>query len=897
MSEFFTFAVLGLGTGAVYTLLAQGLLVTYRGSGVLNFAQGAFGLAGGLAYYHFHTEAGWGFWPSFIIGVVGTSVIGAIVYLIPIRRLQNAANVARMIATLGVLVTIEAAASLLFPPEGQFVTSFLPSKQLDVWGVQVGEAQLILLAIAIGLTFALWAFYQYTTIGLATRAAATNPVAAAAQGWSPKALATFNWMLGSALGGAAGILLAPLTGLLPTTTPLSVIIAIAAALLGNFTSFPLTMLGALGIGVGQVLLGKYVQVQGIGDAVPLAVLVVVLVVRGRGLPQRSHVNERFSEVGSGRIRKIPLSVGIVGTVVLVLFVFSASLATALTTSLVFALFMLSVVVLSGYAGQLSLAQLALGGVGAVIAARLVADQGWPLELAIPTAVVGTTIAGLVFAVPALRTRGVTLAAVTLAAGLAAQSMIFTSLKYTGGVSGTNITNETLFGINIDPVGHPEAYTIVCFAMLVITSLMVANIRRGRTGRRLLAVRTNERAAAALGISVVEAKLYAFALSAAIAGLAGVMLAFQNNTVIWTNFSPFFSILVVAYAVVGSVGFLMGPVLGMTLVAGGIAAYIMGEALSDMGNWLALLGGVSLIMIMVTAPNGLAEQQARHMGIAIGKLFPKWNATPPPPALVAGERRKIEDAVLEVSEVTVRFGGVTALDHVSLSVRTGQIVGLIGPNGAGKTTLIDAVTGYVRPATGDISLGGESIMGWSVPKRARAGLSRSFQSLELFEDMSVGENLRTAADRRDLGAYLKDLAMPRNPPLGPGVVAAINEFGLAEVLNQRPGGISYGQRRLVAAARAVAIEPNILLLDEPAAGLSDVETAELRDLVRRLCDEWGMGILLIEHDVGFVMSVCDEITVLDFGKRIAQGTPDQIRNDPAVIAAYLGEPVPETTPTS
>ena len=239
-------------------------------------------------------------------------------------------------------------------------------------------------------------------------------------------------------------------------------------------------------------------------------------------------------------------------------------------------------------------------------------------------------------------------------------------------------------------------------------------------------------------------------------------------------------------------------------------------------------------------------------------------------------------------MTVRYGGTTAVDDVSLTVRPGIIIGLIGPNGAGKTSLIDGVTGFTSLAGGTLLLDGEDITRWSAAKRARAGLGRSFQSLELFEDVSVLDNLRVASDPRDLGSYVRDLVLPATPPLGGEVVSAIREFGLEDDLDSQVQDLPYGKRRLLAIARAVATHPSVLLLDEPAAGLGDAETAELAHLVRRLADEWGMAILLVEHDMSFVMSVCDELVVLDFGRRIAEGRPETVRHDRSVIAAYLGE---------
>jgi sulfate-transporting ATPase len=238
-------------------------------------------------------------------------------------------------------------------------------------------------------------------------------------------------------------------------------------------------------------------------------------------------------------------------------------------------------------------------------------------------------------------------------------------------------------------------------------------------------------------------------------------------------------------------------------------------------------------------------------------------------------------------MTVRYDATIAVEHFSATVEPGRVLGLIGPNGAGKTTLIDAVTGFKRAAGGELYLDGENVGGLSPTRRARAGIARSFQSLELFEDSTVLANLQSAIDPQDFLSYFTDLAHPRELPLSSEAVSVIKEFRLHNDLGRVAEDLPYGQRRLLAIARAVVSRPSILLLDEPAAGLDTVETRELAHLVRRLADEWKIGVLLVEHDVDFVMSVCDRIVVLDFGRTIAEGTPEQVRNDPAVIAAYLG----------
>jgi len=247
-------------------------------------------------------------------------------------------------------------------------------------------------------------------------------------------------------------------------------------------------------------------------------------------------------------------------------------------------------------------------------------------------------------------------------------------------------------------------------------------------------------------------------------------------------------------------------------------------------------------------------------------------------------------------MTVRFGSVLAVDRVSMEVRPGEVVGLIGPNGAGKTTLIDAVTGFVGVTGGSISLDGSRIDHLNATRRARLGLRRSFQSLELFEDISVEENIRAGSDQTaSPRSWFTDLFWPGSHPLPAAAVNAVQVFELEAHLGDTPEELPYGQRRLVGIARTVASGPPVVLLDEPAAGLDEKESAELAVLIRRLADERNMAVLLVEHDVNMVMTTCDRIVVIDFGRVIASGTPDEIRRDPAVRDAYLGHSTVEDEP--
>ena len=275
------------------------------------------------------------------------------------------------------------------------------------------------------------------------------------------------------------------------------------------------------------------------------------------------------------------------------------------TSLIVGIFVLSMVALTGFAGQLSLGQYAIGGLGALFAARLVASEDWPVELAFLAGVLFAMLAGLVFAIPALRTRGVNLAVVTLGLGYAVQQMIFANAYYTGEIgSVTPIGRTEIFGWDVSSADHPDRYFLVCLAFFVLASVMVANLRRSRSGRRLIAVRNNERAAASLGISVFTAKLYAFAVAAAIAAFAGILLAFKDTTVTYERFDAFLSINTVGNAVAGGIGWVMGAVFGAQFAPGGIGSWLLD--LIDLGEWVIVIGGVILIVILIANPNGIAS---------------------------------------------------------------------------------------------------------------------------------------------------------------------------------------------------------------------------------------------------------------------------------------------------
>jgi len=893
VNEVIRFALLGCGIGALYAFASQGLIVIFRGTGVLNFSLGATAIAGVFLQYELQYEHGHSFWLASFFGVVLSATLGALTHWVILRPLQRkrASTLVQLVATLGVLITVQAGVVIRYGSKPRQVPSELPTDRITLYGnVSINADRLILLAIGCVSALLLWFLYRSSQFGIQTEAVSESERSAAAVGISPNRIAVLNWSLGSAIACIGGILVVPVMTLQVTAMTSLVLAALAAALVADFRSFPIATAAGFLLGMGQALIGRFWDQQGAGQSLPFLLIIVMLVVRGRSLPSRDHYLRRLPAVGNGRM-SWDWTIFLCGAVVFLMLTKDTKWIDALTVTLCASIVLLSIVVVTGYAGQLSLAQYAMAGFGAWVAGRLVATYQIPFLVALAAGVAAAVPLGLVFALPAVRTRGINLAIVTLGLGTAIELMLFNNGDYTGGVLGTPVGNPSLFGFDISSIRHPARYGIFVLAMALLALVVVANVRRGRSGRRLIAVRTNERAAAALGINIVAAKLFAFAFASAIAALGGILLAFRLTSISYQSFTNFTSITYVGLALLGGVGYLLGPFIGGMMATAGFNQEVLESTWGDVGAYLQLITGIAILLVVLYNPDGVVAEWAktfRHMKRTkkFGEsYFIKLSDVSEP--FDESHDHRVPPKTLVVDDLRVRYGAVTAVDHVSFTLEPGTVTGLIGPNGAGKTSLIDALTGFTR-CTGTVTIGGDDISSAGAAGRVQAGMARSFQSLELFEDTTVFENLSVAADPNDLRSYVRDLVWPVIPKFGPEVVRAIEEFELDEDLHREVSDLSYGKRRLLAIARAVAMHPSVLLLDEPAAGLSSVESAELARVVRRLADEWGMAILVVEHDMDFVMNVCDQVVVIDFGTKIAHGPPAEVRHDRHVIAAYLGD---------
>ena len=896
MEEVIRFALLGLGVGALYAFASQGLIVIYRGTGVLNFSLGATAIAGVFAQWELQTEHGWPFLPAAIAGVAWSALLGVLTHWLIMKPLRRASSLVRVIATLGVLITVQAATVIRYGSQPRQVDSWLPTNRVTLWA-EVGTTvdRFILLGIAGASAAGLWMLYRSSQFGLATEAVSESERAASAIGLSPNRIAVLNWALGSAIAAVAGILVVPIITLQVTSMTALILAALAAALVADFRSFPLATLAGFALGIGQTLVGRFVDQQGLGPSLPFIVIIIWLVLRGRSLPLRDYYLRELPMLGTGRISWDWTLFGS-GMIVFLMLTREAKWIDAITVSLGVAIVLLSIVLLTGYAGQLSLAQFAFAGFGAFVAGRLVAVYDIPFLLGLVAGVAAAIPLGLVFGLPAVRTRGINLAIVTLGLGTTMELMLFRNRNYTGGVQGTQVGDPDLFGYDIGSIRYPARYGIFVLVMALLTVWVVSNVRRGRSGRRLIAVRTNERAAAALGIDVTVAKLFAFSLSAGIAALGGIVLAFRLSSISYQSFTNFTSITYVGLTLVGGVGHLLGAFVGATMATAGFNQEVLEANWDGVGRWIQLISGISILLMVLAYQDGVAAEWVKMFRFV--KKLRKWGqsyaidladvaesdadhkARVPPRtlddrgadrALRGGRRRRRRDLPIAARHRDRPDRAERSRQDVPHRCHQRFRAGR-GPGAPRRRRGLDRHRS-VEPVTGQP---GPGRCGPVIPV---TGIVRGLDRVREHQRCRRPSGSPVLSPRPGLAV---------NPPFPPEVVRAITEFQLDQDLHRDVKDLSYGKRRLLAIARAVAMHPSVLMLDEPAAGLSATESAELAEVVRRLAEDWGMAVLVVEHDMNFVMEVCDEVIVLDFGELIASGSPDDVRSDRAVIAAYLGD---------
>ena len=549
-----------------------------------------------------------------------------------------------------------------------------------------------------------------------------------------------------------------------------------------------------------------------------------------------------------------------------------------------ALVAMGLVLLTGVGGLTSFGQAAFCGFGAYTTAVLTTAYGVSPWLTLPLSLLVSGLAAVLLGLVTVRLSGHYLPLGTIAWGLGL-FYLFSKLEFLGRNDG--ISAIPPLAIGSFKMLDPGAIYYAIWAAVLISALLTMNLLDSRTGRAIRALRRGHIAAEAFGVHTPRMKLLVFIYAAVLAGLSGWLYAHFQRAANPTPFGAQAGIEYLFIAVVGGAGYVWGGVLGAAIVV------ILKEVLQSYlplllhgeGQLETIVFGILLVALLQLAPAGVWPWLMSLWPFQPRRKPPDTSLPLPARSRVAGE----PGALLEISKARKQFGGVIAVNDVSFDVRAREIVALIGPNGAGKSTTFNLITGVLAPTSGRIAVLGRPVERARPQEIVQLGISRTFQHVKLVPDMTVLENVAIGAHLRGTSGALSSMVRLDRADEARILGEAsrqIARVGLSDQIDQLAGSLSLGQQRIVEIARALCVDPMLLLLDEPAAGLRHMEKQRLAALLRQL-REGGMSVLLVEHDMGFVMNLADRVVVLDFGTKIAEGTPEAIKRDPEVIKAYLG----------
>jgi branched-chain amino acid transport system permease protein len=562
-------------------------------------------------------------------------------------------------------------------------------------------------------------------------------------------------------------------------------------------------------------------------------------------------------------------------------VYGDNYVTAIAISVAtFSILGLGLNIVVGFAGLLDLGYAALFAIGAYTTGILTTKWGINFWLSLPLSMIAAGFTGAIIGYPTLRLRSDYLAIVTLGFGEIVR-ISFTNWDYVGGPDGIwNIPAPSILGYRLN---SPNDFYVLTLALLVAAWMLARNLADSRMGRGWMAIREDEFAAEAIGVPTLRLKLLAYVMGGMWGGIAGSFFAARLGLINPQSFTYLASFTVLVIVVLGGMGSLPGVLMGATVIIG------LPEVLRSAQQYRMVMFALGLIVLMLIRPQGLWPQTRRQRAPtgAVGGLE-REEVSELPDYRVSGGRGEV---ILEVRELAQQFGGILALDNVSLRVHRGEILSIIGPNGAGKTTLFNCITGVQRPLRGNVYLNGKSVLGLRPHRIAARGIGRTFQGIRLFRQMTVFENILAGLYPRHqtwTWEALFHTRSERNEEQHAFATAHLwtRFVGIGALADRLADELSYADQRRVEIARALASNPTLVLLDEPAAGMNPTEKAQFMGLVRRI-RELGITVVLIEHDMAVVMSVSDRILVLDRGRMIAEGTAAEIQTSPAVIEAYLG----------
>ena len=629
-SEVVAFALLGIGSGALIAGVGLGVVLSYRGSGLVNLSVGAIAMLAGFCYWALRTgefgitfAAGW----AVLFTMLFSLLLGLVFEFGLVRPLRSAGPLAKLVASLGFLLSAQAAVVLAFGESARPQPSILPGQISVILNVAVPINRFYIGLILLAFTAAFMAVYRFTNFGIATRAAAENEASAALMGLSPNRLSLVTTILMALTMGVVGLVSASIAEVDSSTLPLLVVPALAAAMFGRLTSFSTTFIAGIAIGMAESVLtyfstlswfptngGAGIPLPGVQELLIFIILVVAMILRAGRIPGRGDIVER--RLPPAPRPKAPLRGALKwgALAALAMWVLPSGFREGLIISFISAIALLSLVVITGYVGQLSVAQLALAGVAGFTVSHFFTNFGIAFPIAAICGVVIATLIGVVVGFPALRVRGVSLVIVTLAAAVTLENFGFLNTSWGGGESGAAVPTPSLFGFNFGTnatfggIGGAEPSPLFgwfCLVVLILVALFVCNLRRSSLGQEMLAVRGNERAALATGVNVRNVKLLGFAISAGIAGISGVMLAYAFGSITADSYSTLLSFSLIAFGYIIGITTVPGAIQASIGLPGGLFAFGLLDWFGLQGNWLSFAGGILLIATLIHRPEGVA----------------------------------------------------------------------------------------------------------------------------------------------------------------------------------------------------------------------------------------------------------------------------------------------------
>lgn len=931
--------VLGLQSGLTIGLLAVGLVLIYKANRFINLAHAQLGAVSALLMAKWVLDWHWNWWLSFALCVLGGALVAVAIewcLIRPVRR-RGGSSLPLLLMSIGASQLL--LALCYFPalgPDRDKAQAFPQpfEANVEVGGVLLSGMDLLTLGLIPILVTALAVFLGKSSMGRQIRATANNIDAARLCGISVARVSLVTWGIVGALSATAAVLAAPKQASFDVAAlgPNLLLLTLGAAAFGAFVSLPAALGGGLVLGVVGRVVAAETSNEASASVATLLVILAVLAIRSKALasafatsgtaaPERRPVRVPESLMSSRLVRFGPSSAKLLVLAGAVALPFLPGFTNdgdrfLLVILIVYALVGISLTMLLGMGGQVSLGQFAIVGFTAFMAARLV-PQGWTLPALLLLAMVVGAAVMVIVGLPALTARGFTLAITTLGLAVVGPDWLFQQ-EWFAGTSGGGVTFASA-PLTRDLAGPTTQLPLYFVALVILVLVMYAcgALRRAGSGRLMIAVRDNQSASNAMGVFAPSVRLSTLAISGGVAGIAGVLYADAFRYVAHTQFGASVSITLLAIPIIGGLGSAGGAVAATASVYGLVLflAPVITPAFDSLGIGLGLqlvLASFGVITMILQFPTGFA-----------GGVQAAWQAVLDRRARVIARvesvsTRAMADSVesaatmrgglstragkgaaddsdadpLVVTDVSWSARGVSILNRASIRVRRGEIVGLIGPNGAGKTSLMNVVSGVVTADAGSVDLFGSAVLDLPADFRAAFGAARTFQDASLFSGLTVRETIQLAMHpTHRVGSASSMMGAPwaRAAERGSRDEAdqVIEHFGLSPWANTLTSDLSTGTRRICDLAAQVATRPRLLMLDEPTGGVSQRDAEAFAPLLRSIRDELNCAVLIVEHDMPLLMSLCDRVYALEAGRVIAVGTPSEIREHPAVIASYLG----------